>query len=32
MIDRPDLPARAVVAEVGAVLDWIGHSGTERGV
>ena len=37
MIDRPALPARRVVAEVGAVLDWLDHSGTvsagtERGV
>ncbi|PLL14159.1 cobalt-precorrin-6A reductase [Tabrizicola sp. TH137] len=37
MIDRPALPARRVVGEIGAVLDWIVHSGTvsagtERGV
>ena len=37
MIDRPAIPARRVVGTVGAVLDWLGHSGTasegtERGV
>lgn len=37
MIGRPAIPARRVVGEVGAVLDWLGHSGTasegtERGV
>ncbi len=31
MIDRPVLPARAELAEVGAVLDWIAHP-ANRGV
>lgn len=37
MIERPAIPARRVVGDVDAVLDWLGHSasvgaGTERGV
>lgn len=37
MIDRPAIPARRVVGTVGAVLDWLDHSGTasegtDRGV
>ena len=32
MIDRPELPDRRVVATVDEVIDWIGHSGTDRGV
>lgn len=32
MVDRPPLPDRDEVHEIGAVLDWLGHSGTERGV
>lgn len=32
MIDRPSLPLRHEVATVGAVLDWLGHPGTARGV
>lgn len=32
MIERPDLPERRVVATVDEVIDWIGHSGTDRGV
>lgn len=32
MIDRPEPPARAEVHDVGAVLDWIAHTGTDLGV
>lgn len=32
MIDRPKLPARRDVGTVGEVLDWLDHSGTDRGV
>ena len=32
MIDRPTLPARHEAHEVLEVLDWIAHSGTDRGV
>jgi precorrin-6A/cobalt-precorrin-6A reductase len=32
MIDRPETPARAEVHDVGAALDWIAHTGTDRGV
>ncbi len=32
MIDRPALPARRELHEVGAVLDWIHHASTDLGV
>lgn len=32
MIDRPQLPERAETHVLGEVLDWIAHSGTDRGV
>lgn len=32
MIDRPVLPARTELATPAQVLDWIAHTGTERGV
>lgn len=32
MIDRPQLPARREVATAREVLDWIAHTGTDRGV
>lgn len=32
MIDRPAPPARSEVHDVAAVLDWLDHSGTDRGV
>jgi len=32
IIDRPALPARREAHNVQEVLDWLGHSGTERGV
>ena len=32
LIDRPAMPPRKVVATVAAVMDWIGHVATERGV
>jgi len=32
MIDRPAIPPRHEVSSVDAVLDWIAHAGTERGV
>ena len=32
MIDRPALPKRHEVATVDAVMDWLAHPGTERGV
>ncbi|NRB00200.1 MAG: cobalt-precorrin-6A reductase [Rhodobacteraceae bacterium] len=32
MIDRPVLPDRREVTCIDAVLDWIAHTGTERGV
>jgi len=32
MIDRPETPVRAEVHDVAAALDWITHSGTDRGV
>jgi precorrin-6A/cobalt-precorrin-6A reductase len=32
MIDRPVLPHRAEAQTVAAVIDWLDHSGTERGV
>lgn len=32
MIDRPAMPDRREVGDVDAVLDWIAHAGTERGV
>ncbi|MFU1476252.1 cobalt-precorrin-6A reductase [Roseovarius sp. C7] len=32
MIDRPTLPARREASCVAEVLDWIAHSGTDRGV
>lgn len=32
MIDRPSLPARAEVHDVAAVMAWLDHSGTPRGV
>lgn len=32
MIDRPALPARREVAEADAVMDWIAHGATLRGV
>ncbi|WP_298855098.1 cobalt-precorrin-6A reductase [uncultured Paracoccus sp.] len=32
MIDRPVQPSRHEVFDVAAVLDWLGHSGTDRGV
>lgn len=32
LIDRPVLPPRRVVPTVAEVMDWLDHSGTERGV
>ncbi|MBC9245934.1 cobalt-precorrin-6A reductase [Paracoccus sp. 11-3] len=32
MIDRPAIPARPEVHDIAAALDWIVHSGTDRGV
>ncbi|MEX0280327.1 MAG: cobalt-precorrin-6A reductase [Arenibacterium sp.] len=32
MIDRPDLPERDEAHRVAEVMDWIAHTGTERGV
>jgi precorrin-6A/cobalt-precorrin-6A reductase len=32
MIDRPLLPPRPEVQTVAQVIDWLDHSGTERGV
>ncbi|PJF11257.1 cobalt-precorrin-6A reductase [Pseudorhodobacter sp. MZDSW-24AT] len=32
LIDRPELPPRHVVASVGAVMAWLGHGATARGV
>lgn len=32
MIDRPALPPRREVGSVEAVMDWLAHTGTERGV
>ena len=32
LIDRPAIPARRVVGTVAAVLDWLDHGATERGV
>jgi hypothetical protein len=32
MIDRPQLPPRPEVQTVAQVIDWLDHSGTERGV
>ena len=32
MIDRPEIPERHEVHSVAEVLDWIAHSGTDRGV
>ncbi|MEI4232953.1 cobalt-precorrin-6A reductase [Roseovarius sp. D22-M7] len=32
MIDRPETPARAEVHDVAAALDWLAHTGTDRGV
>ena len=32
MIDRPALPHRRETHEVGAVIDWIAHAGTDLGV
>ena len=32
MIDRPAMPDRPVAHSVQAVLDWLGHSGTDLGV
>lgn len=32
MIDRPKLPERHEVSSVDAVMDWLGHPGTDRGV
>ncbi len=32
MVDRPKMPERAEVHSVAEVMNWIAHSGTERGV
>lgn len=32
LIDRPALPPRRVAATVAEVMDWLAHTGTERGV
>lgn len=32
MIDRPAMPDRTEVSDIDAVLNWIDHNGTERGV
>ena len=32
MIDRPTMPPRREVSSVDAEIDWLSHSGTERGV
>lgn len=32
MIDRPAMPARSEVHDIGSVLDWIAHPGTDLGV
>lgn len=32
MIDRPEIGARAMVADAQGVFDWLDHVGTERGV
>ncbi len=32
MVDRPPMPPRPEVATVDGVIDWLAHTGTERGV
>ena len=32
MIDRPTIPARPEVTTTAEVMEWVDHSGTDRGV